>query len=145
MNYTHVIQELRWLFYYKRTVDSYKNSDRVANLHGLHKAQQCRKEDHFPLPFINQMLDRLAGQEYYYFLDGYNDYNQIAIVPQDQQKTTFKIFAFRECPSTSAMPQWAATFQRCMMAIFCDIVDLVVEVFVKPMTKSQNGVETEMG
>ena len=43
----------------------------------------------FPLPFIDQMLDRLAGHEYYYFLDGYSGYNQIAIALEDQEKTTF--------------------------------------------------------
>ena len=32
-------------------------------------------KDHFPLPFIDQMLDRLFGHPYYYFLDGYFGYN----------------------------------------------------------------------
>ena len=35
------------------------------------------------------MLDRLAGYEYYCFLDGYSGYNQIAIASEDQEKTTF--------------------------------------------------------
>ena len=39
------------------------------------------RKDHFPLPFIDQMLERLAGQEYYYFLDGYSCYNQIVVDP----------------------------------------------------------------
>ena len=39
------------------------------------------RKDHFPLPFIDQMLERLAGHEYYYFLDGYSGYNQIAVDP----------------------------------------------------------------
>ncbi|KAJ9552364.1 hypothetical protein OSB04_016409 [Centaurea solstitialis] len=42
----------------------------------LNKATQ---KDHFPLPFIDQMLDRLAGKEYYCFLDGYSGYNQITL------------------------------------------------------------------
>ena len=46
-------------------------------------------KDHFPLPFIDQMLDRLAGREYYCFLDGYSGYNQIVIALEDQHKTTF--------------------------------------------------------
>ncbi|XP_019253789.1 PREDICTED: uncharacterized protein LOC109232472 [Nicotiana attenuata] len=44
-------------------------------------------KDHFPLPFINQMLDRLAGHEYYCFLDGCSGYNQIVICLEDQEKT----------------------------------------------------------
>ena len=40
-------------------------------------------KDHFPLPFIDQMLERLAGHAYYYFLDEYFGYNQIPIAPED--------------------------------------------------------------
>nr|GEX14112.1 DNA-directed DNA polymerase [Tanacetum cinerariifolium] len=46
-------------------------------------------KDHFPLPFMDQMLERLAGNEYYCFLDGFSSYFQIPIDPQDQEKTTF--------------------------------------------------------
>ena len=46
-------------------------------------------KDHFPLPFIDQMLERLAEDDYNCFLDGYSGYNQIAIAPEDQEKTTF--------------------------------------------------------
>ena len=39
------------------------------------------RKDHFPLPHVDQMLERLAGHEFYYFLDGFYGYNQIIIVP----------------------------------------------------------------
>ena len=42
------------------------------------------RKDHFPLPFIDQMLERLAGHSHYCFLDGFSGYNQIAIAPEDQ-------------------------------------------------------------
>jgi len=41
------------------------------------------RKGHYPVPFIDQMLDRLAGQEYYCFLDGYSGYNQIVIELED--------------------------------------------------------------
>lgn len=44
---------------------------------------------HFPLPFIDQMLERLDGHDYYCFLDGYSGYNQIAVSPEDQEKIAF--------------------------------------------------------
>ena len=43
-------------------------------------------KDHFPLLFIDQMLERLAGHEYFCFLDGYSGHNQIPIAPEDQEK-----------------------------------------------------------
>ena len=59
-------------------------------------------KDHYPLPFIDQMLDMLVGHSNYYFLDGYSGYNQIEIAPEDQEKTTFTCpygtFAFRRMP-----------------------------------------------
>ena len=44
------------------------------------------RKDHFPLPFVDQMLERVAGHEFYYFLDGYSGYNQIEIALEDQEK-----------------------------------------------------------
>ncbi|XP_070050686.1 uncharacterized protein [Nicotiana tomentosiformis] len=53
------------------------------------KLNNATRKDHFLLPFIDQILDRLVGQEYYCFLDGYSGYNQISIALEDQEKTIF--------------------------------------------------------
>nr|GEX33453.1 reverse transcriptase domain-containing protein [Tanacetum cinerariifolium] len=37
-----------------------------------HKLNEATRKDHFPLPFMDQMLERLAGNEYYCFLDGFS-------------------------------------------------------------------------
>ncbi|GJR86901.1 hypothetical protein Tco_0210912 [Tanacetum coccineum] len=55
------------------------------------KLNEATRKDHFPLPFMDQMLERLAGNEYYCFLDGFSGYFQIPIDPKDQEKTTFTI------------------------------------------------------
>lgn len=89
------------------------------------KLNKATRKDYFPLPFIDQMLDRLAGKQCYYFLDGYSGYNQIVIAPEDQEKSTFTCpygtFAFRRM--LFGLCNALATFQRCMMSIFSDMVE----------------------
>ena len=97
---------------------------------------RATRKDHFPLPFIDQMLDRLAGHLHLCFLDGYSGYNQIAIAPEDQEKTTFTCpdgtFAFRRMP----FGPWnaPATFQRCMMSMFSGLVEEVMGIFMDNFT-----------
>ena len=96
------------------------------------KLNKVTRKDHFPLPFLDQMLDRLAGHEYYCFLDGYSEYNQIAIALEDQEKTTFTclygMFAFRRM--SFGLCNEPGTVQWCMMAIFSDMVEKTIEVFM---------------
>lgn len=96
------------------------------------KLNTSTRKDHFPLPFIDQMLERLSGHAYYCFLDGFSGYNQIPIAPEDQEKTTFTCpfgtFAYRRMPF--GLCNAPATFQRCMMAIFSDMVERFIEVFM---------------
>ncbi|PWA50505.1 hypothetical protein CTI12_AA296900 [Artemisia annua] len=96
------------------------------------KLNDATRKDHFPLPFMDQMLERLAGNEYYCFLDGFSGYFQIPIDPQDQEKTTFTCpygtFAYRRMPF--GLCNAPGTFQRCMMAIFHDMIGKTMEVFM---------------
>ncbi|GKE30414.1 reverse transcriptase domain-containing protein [Tanacetum coccineum] len=96
------------------------------------KLNDATRKDHFPLPFMDQMLERLAGNEYYCFLDGFSGYFQIPIDPQDQEKTTFTctygLFAYRRMPFV--LCNAPDTFQRCMMAIFHDRIEETMEVFM---------------
>nr|GFB34293.1 retrovirus-related Pol polyprotein from transposon 297 [Tanacetum cinerariifolium] len=89
------------------------------------ETQRSYKENHFPLPFMDQMLERLAGNEYYCFLDGFSGYFQIPIDPKDQEKTTFTCpygtFAYKRMPF--GLCNAPGTFQRCMMAIFHDMIE----------------------
>jgi hypothetical protein len=39
------------------------------------KLNSHTRKDHFPLPFIDQILEHLVGQSYYCFLDSYSEYN----------------------------------------------------------------------
>ncbi|GKC11023.1 reverse transcriptase domain-containing protein [Tanacetum coccineum] len=96
------------------------------------KLNEATRKDHFPLPFMDQMLERLVGNEFYCFLDGFSGYFQIPIDPQDQEKTTFTCpygtFAYRRMPF--GLCNAPGTFQRCMMAIFHDMIEKTMEVFM---------------
>ncbi|GJX38381.1 reverse transcriptase domain-containing protein [Tanacetum coccineum] len=96
------------------------------------KLNEATRKDHFPLPFMDQMLEILAGNEYYCFLDGFSSYFQIPIDPKDQEKTTFTCpygtFTYRRMPF--GLCNASGTFQRCMLVIFHDMVEKTMEVFM---------------
>nr|GEU62397.1 copia protein [Tanacetum cinerariifolium] len=90
------------------------------------------RKDHFTFPFTDQMLQRLSGNEYYCFLDGFLGYFQIPLAPKDQAKTTFTCpygtFAYRIMPF--GLCNALATFQQCMIEIFHDMCKDFIEVFM---------------
>ncbi|KAJ0754891.1 putative nucleotidyltransferase, Ribonuclease H [Helianthus annuus] len=108
------------------------------------KLNTATSKDHFPLPFIDQIVEKLSGQKFYCFLDGYSGYNQIAIHPEDQAKTTFTCpygtFAFRRMPF--GLCNAPATFQRCMMSIFSDMVGESLEIFMDDFSIFGSSFET---
>nr|GEX41015.1 reverse transcriptase domain-containing protein [Tanacetum cinerariifolium] len=89
------------------------------------------------------MLKRLAGNECYFFLDGFFGYFQIPIDPRDQEKTTFTCpygtFAYRRMPF--CLCNAPDTFQRCMLAIFYDMVEKTMEVFMDDFSVFGNSFE----
>ena len=90
------------------------------------------RKDHFPLPFVDQMLERVAGHEFCFFLDWYSGYNQIEIALEDQEKTMFTCpfgtFTFRKMPFR--LCNASGTFHRCMMGIFSDMIEHILEIFM---------------
>ena len=80
------------------------------------------QKNHKPIPFMDKILERLSNNSYFCFLDGYSRYSQIAIQPEDQEKTTFtcpySTYAYRLIPF--GLCNVAATFQECVLKIFND-------------------------
>ncbi|XP_074377307.1 uncharacterized protein LOC141718828 [Apium graveolens] len=108
------------------------------------KLNAATRKYRFPLPFIDQMLERLVGHSYYFFLYGFSGYFQIPIAPEDQEKTTFtfpfETLAYRHLAFglTTAL----ATFQRCMMSIFSDMIPHVIYYASKTLNDAQHNYST---
>nr|GEW07230.1 transposon Ty3-I Gag-Pol polyprotein [Tanacetum cinerariifolium] len=104
------------------------------------KLNEATHKDHFPLPFIDQMLERLARNHYCCFLGGFSGYFQIPINLKYQEKTTFtcpyRMFAYRCMPF--GLCNAPGTFQRCMMAIFHDMIEKTMEVFMDDFSVFRN-------
>nr|GEZ42192.1 reverse transcriptase domain-containing protein [Tanacetum cinerariifolium] len=110
------------------------------------KLNEATRKDHFPISFMDQMLERLAGNKFYCFLDGFFGYFQIPIDPCDQKKTTFTCpygtFAYRRMPF--GLCNAPGTFQRCMLAIFHDMVEKTMEVFMEDFSIFGNSFENRL-
>jgi hypothetical protein len=95
------------------------------------KLNKATWKDHFLLPFIDEMLERLANHSFC-CLDGYSGYHQISIHLDDQSKTTFicpyGIFAYMRM--SFGLCNALASFQRCTMPTFSDLIEKVMEVFM---------------
>ena len=98
--------------------------------------KEVTRKDHFPLPFMDQLLERISGYPFYCFLDGYSGYFQIEIDAEDQEKTTFTCpfgtYAYRRMPF--GLCNAPATFQLCMLSIFSNLVEHIMEVYMDDIT-----------
>nr|GEW13762.1 reverse transcriptase domain-containing protein [Tanacetum cinerariifolium] len=88
----------------------------------------------------DQRLETSARNEYYCFLDGFSGYFQIPIDPKDQENTTFTCpygtFAYHRMPFE--LCKALGTFQRCMMAIFHDMIEKTMEVFMDDFSEKSH-------
>ncbi|RDX89350.1 Retrovirus-related Pol polyprotein, partial [Mucuna pruriens] len=100
------------------------------------KLNQVTRKDHFPLPFIDQVLEKLAKKFHYCFLDGFSGYMQIHIALEDQHKTTFTcpFGTFAYTRMLFGLCNASSTFQCFMTRIFSDLLQNCMEVFMDDFT-----------
>ena len=88
------------------------------------------------LLLLDHLLERVSRHPFYCFFDGYSGYYQIEIAPEDQEKTTFTCpfgsYAYRRMPF--CLCNAPATFQRCMLSMFSNMVERIREVYMDDIT-----------
>ena len=98
----------------------------------LKKVNVVTIRDHYPLPIIDHVIERVVGTEDYSFLDGFSGYNQISIDPRNQHKTAFTsergTFTYRVMPF--GLTNAPATFQCLMCHVFRAFLRIFLEVYV---------------
>ena len=113
-------------------VISIKKNGKLRICVDYRKLNKATKKDHYPLPFSDQILDEVAGQECYSFADGYSGYNKVRIAEKDQLKTTFTTpwgtFAYRVMPF--GLCNALETFQRLMNRVFEPYIGNFIRVFL---------------
>ena len=128
-NFIRAIDYAEWIFNIV-PISKHDKSIRVCkNFQDLNLT--CLKDD-FPLPNIDMIMDMTVGYEMYSLMDGFSGYNQIRIVLEDQEKTTFTCawgtFCWNVMPF--GLKNVGATYQRTVTTIFHDMMHKTMEDYV---------------
>ena len=93
---------------------------------------KARPEDPFSLPHIDQVVDSTSGCETLCFLDAYFGYHQITMKESDQLATSFitPFGSFCYITMSFGLKNAGATYQRCMLKCFRDLIRQTVEAYV---------------
>ncbi|RDY01033.1 Retrovirus-related Pol polyprotein from transposon 17.6, partial [Mucuna pruriens] len=117
-----------------------KKDGKVQMYKDLNKASP---KDNFPLPHIDVLVDNTAQHSFFSFMDGFLGYNQITMLSEDQEKTTFitlwGTFCYRVMPF--GLKNAGATYQRAMITLFHDMMHKKIEVYVDDMIAKSKTVE----
>ncbi|RDY07806.1 Retrovirus-related Pol polyprotein from transposon 17.6, partial [Mucuna pruriens] len=124
----HPISDSQWV----SLVQVVPKKSGMTVMKNQHDELVATRKVHFPLPFIDQVLEKLAGKSHYFFLDGFSRYMQIHIAPEDQHKTTFTypFGTFAYTRMSFGLCNAPSTFQHCMISIFSNLLQDFMEVFM---------------
>ena len=103
-------------------------------------------KDNFPLPHINILVDNTTSFALFSFMDGFSEYNQIKMAPEDMEKTSFVTLWGTFCYKVTSfgLKNAGATYQRAMVALFHNMMHKEIEVYVDDMIAKSNTEEEHL-
>jgi hypothetical protein len=106
----------------------------------------CTK-DHYPLPKMETLLQRVTGSGMISMLDGFSGYNQIRLKAEDRHKTTFTTpwGAFEYLRMPFGLSNVGATFQRAMDYAFRGLIGILIEIYQDDLTVFSKDGKTHIG
>jgi hypothetical protein len=127
------VEESEWII---PMVVQEKNQGCIRICVDLRKSNDACLHDHFPTPFINEVLENVGGQEAYSFIDGFSSYHEIKIAPKDRYKTTFstKWGSYQYTMMPFGLKNAPVIFSRVVIIVFKEFIHQFLEVYLEDQT-----------
>jgi hypothetical protein len=131
-----IIVSLRFSKWVANLVPVRKKSGEIRLCVDFQNLNKVSLKDHYPLPKMDYILQKVVGSQKMSMLDGFSGYNQIMVHPDDREKTTFTTpwgtFMYTKMPF--GLMNAGATFQREMDIVFADEKDKFIVIYLDDIT-----------
>ena len=131
-----IIVSLRFSKWVANLVPVRKKSGEIRLCIDFRNLNQVSLKDNYPLPKMDHILQRVVGSQRMSILDGFSGYNQIAVHPDDQEKTAFTTpwGTFMYTKMSFGLINAGATFQRAMDIAFTEEKDKILVIYLDDIT-----------
>jgi ribonuclease HI len=141
-----IIIPLRYSEWIANLVPVRKKNGEIRLCVDFRNLNKCSRKDNYPLPKMEHMLQKVSGSRVMSFIDGFSGYNQIAVHPEDREKTAFTTpwgtFMYEKMPF--GLMNAGATFQRAMDIAFIGEKDKFVLIYLDDITVFSNSHELHL-
>jgi hypothetical protein len=131
-----IIIPLRYSEWVANLVPVRKKSGEIRLCVDFRNLNRSSKKDNYPLPKMEHILQKVTGSSRISMIDGFSGYNQISVLPEDREKTTFTTpwgtFMYAKIPF--GLMNAGETFQRAMDIAFIGERDQFVVIYLDDIT-----------
>jgi ribonuclease HI len=131
-----IIVPLRYSEWVANLVPVRKKNGEIRLCVDFRNLNRSSRKDNYPLPKMEHILQRVTGASRISMIDGFSGYNQISVLPEDREKTTFTTpwgtFMYAKMPF--GLMNAGATFQRAMDIAFIGERDKFVVIYLDDIT-----------